>query len=179
MNRGIETARVRPEQQEVAPTLFPLSEYSRLPRKPQVICRELGVNWYSAVQLYDQKLLSFDPRNGHKLNHAQETELIFLGVLVAAGCDAAMLNRLLTPLRKPYAYRIDRIYYDWNGQTWRLIEDLDDLEEDRFAEWIEELVAWRELDRLRALRESVDKALLYLQGTRAAPAAWSGPRTAS
>jgi hypothetical protein len=56
-----------------------------------------------------------------EVDEAQEAELSFGGALVVAGCDARMLERLLTPLTKPYCYRLSRIYYDWAVQAWRLL----------------------------------------------------------
>jgi len=57
------------------------------------------------------------------LDERREVELRFVGALVAAGCENAMLTRLLAPLEKPYCYRPDRVYYDWSSRSWRLLPE--------------------------------------------------------
>ena len=51
------------------------------------ICQRIGLNWLSALWLYKQEFLSFNPAIVESLDEAQEAELIFLGSLVIAGCD--------------------------------------------------------------------------------------------
>jgi hypothetical protein len=66
-----------------------------LPLSPRQVCDHLRLNWRAAARLHKAGLLSFDPATTEKLDERQEVELRFLGALVAAGCDHAMLTRLL------------------------------------------------------------------------------------
>ncbi len=81
----------------------------------------MALDWRVACQLYGDGWLSFDPRAEKSVNEAQEAELRLVGSLAAAGCDAAMMERLLHGLRKPYQYRPDRLYFDWFKARWRLL----------------------------------------------------------
>ena len=74
--------------------LFPLS--------PRAVCDKIRLNWWAAEQLHADGWLSFAPAAVAELDEAQEAELRFVGALVVAGCDDRMLERLLTPLTKPY-----------------------------------------------------------------------------
>jgi len=170
MTMDIEKARVRTAGDEDHPTLFPLTDFSYPPRSPQALCKRLGLNWMTAVNFYKETWLSFDPETTEKLSPAQEAELVLLGSLVTAGCDGNVLTFLLSGLQKPYAYRLDRLYYDWANRCWRLLEDVDDLE-GKFDEWIGEIVAWHELDRLERIRDRVESAILFLETRRKARAA--------
>lgn len=167
MNNDIEHARVPDDADERHPTLFPLSEFSEPSMSPAVLCERIGVNWMTALSLHGQGWLSFDPKEVDRMTLSQKAELFFVGSLVAAGCDGAMLRRLLRGLRKPYAYRIGRVYYDWENQCWRLLGEFGGLEEG-FEDWVEELVAWKDMGRLDRLRKSLDRAIFYMQGVHAA-----------
>ena len=98
MSAEIEKVRVRGDQL----MLFPI--------KPGEACHNIALNWPSAIWLYEQEFLSFNPRTEESLDDAQLAELNFLGSLVVAGCDRGMLERLLRDLKKPYQYRLNRMY---------------------------------------------------------------------
>ena len=168
MNSEIDKARVPDDNHQDHPTLFPLSDFSHPRHSPQAVCKEMGLNWLMAIKLHEDGWLSFNPKEVERLNAWQYAELTFVGSLVVAGCDYSVLENVLGKLQKPYSYHVDRIYYDWQGKTWRLLEDVDDLE-DKFDEWIEELVACQDVHILEMLRDSVEKALLYLRGRRGLP----------
>lgn len=173
MNSGIEKARVRGESLPGHPTLFPLQDVSAGPVSPQSVCNEIGLNWLSATRLFDDGWLSFDPRKTSNLDAAQEAELVFLGALVNGGCDQAILKTILSSLHKPYAYRIDSVYYDWTLKTWRMLEDVDESEQ-KFREWLEQLVTSHDLRTLQALRDSLENAVHYVRGKRIEPIQESG-----
>ena len=160
----IEKARIRDDERE-HPTLFSLTEYSRPPLSADALCKKIGLNWMSAIALHEQEWLSFDPKDAEILTPVQEAELSFLGALVVAGCDNSVLRQLLARLPKPYAYRADRIYFDWSNQAWRLLEDTDDLEY-KFDEWVQELIGWQEMERLQRLRTRVESAINLLHDRR-------------
>lgn len=165
MNAEVEKARVMSEEASGHPTLFSLRDYAFAPKSPQEICSDVGLNWLSALKLHQDGFLSFDPKETAALDDARQAELRFLAALVNGGCDGAILKNVLSGLRKPYAYRIDRIYYDWSIKTWRLLEDVDELEQ-KFEEWMEELVAGHDLRTLLNLREILDNAIQYVRGRR-------------
>ena len=112
-----------------------------LPQSPRQVCEHLGLNWWAATQLHLAGVLSFNPEVVETLDERQEVELRFVGALIAAGCDNAMLARLLANLEKPYCYRPDRVYYDWTTQSWRLLpEPPEDLgPEEALSSWIASL----------------------------------------
>lgn len=165
MKSDIEQARVPADIEEQHPTLFPLSEFSEPPMSPEVVCDRVGLNWMSALSLHRSGWLSFNPKSVGELKPSQKAELTFLGSLVAGGCDGSLLKRLLSGLQKPYAYRISRVYFDWAHRCWRLLGAFDGLEEG-FEDWIEELVAWRDLARLESLSGSVEQAIQYMRGVQ-------------
>ena len=170
MPMDIERARVHISPREDHPTLFPLADYAHPPLSPETLCKKIRLNWMTALELHGEGWLSFDPRNVDTLNPEQEAELTLVGSLAAAGCDKGVLRHLLSGLRKPYAYRIDRLFFDWQAGAWRLLEDVEDFD-DRFDEWIDELVAWNENERLERLRDRIESAILYMDTRRKARSA--------
>ena len=128
-----------------------------LPFAPRELCEQLGLNWWASTQLFAVGLLSFDPEKVQKLDERQEIELRFLGALVAAGCDPAMLTRLLAGLERPYCYRPDRLYYDWSSQSWALLPkapeepDPDQILDD----WLSTLAEGDDLAALQDIQERV------------------------
>jgi len=129
------------------------------PIKPAKVCRNIGLNWQSVLWLYEQGFLSFDPREEESLDDAQLAELNFLGSLVVAGCDRGMLERLLRGLKKPYQYKLDRIYYDWSSQQWSILPEVGDIdEEDEISQdWIDEVISRLEIDIQDAFENEEDK----------------------
>lgn len=158
MNDDIESARVPDDQVQAHPTLFSLSEYTDTPATLDRACREVGMNLLAAQSLYENGWLSFDPKAVSRLTGSQAAELRFLGALVAAGCDEMMLSRLLAGLKQPYAYRIERMYYNWREQTWQVLPSDSDLKE-TFARWVDDLGESAELDKLEALGERIARVI--------------------
>jgi hypothetical protein len=147
-----ELARVAAAQQ----LLFPAS--------PRVVCEQLGLNWWAALKLHDDGWLSYSPAHTPRLDEAQEAELRFVGSLVVAGCDRAMLAILLSALSRPYAYDPSRLYFDWATRCWRLLPDLRTHPEAVFAEWLDHLVAEGEISSLTGILELGQDALSRARG---------------
>jgi len=84
----------------------------------QKIADSLGLDWWTVRKLYDDGWLSFDPDTTPIDRDSMAAELHFLGSLVAAGCDARMLKRMLEGLERPYRYDTGRMFYDWHGRQW-------------------------------------------------------------
>jgi len=129
------------------------------PADPRAICEQIGLNWWAAAKLHEDGWLSFYPPTTPRLDEAQEAELRFVGLLVVAGCDHGMLPRLLGSLEKPYAYDIKRLYFEWTSRRWRLLPEPLAHPEDRFTEWLEELVQSRDVNSLTGVIELGHDAL--------------------
>ena len=129
------------------------------PAHPRAVCDALGLNWWAAVKLHEEGWLSFNPAETERLDEAQEAELRFVGSLVLAGCDSGMLHNLLCSLDKPYAYRSNRLYYDWAARRWRLLPDQHENQEAAFADWLETLVEKADMGSLAGILELANDAL--------------------
>jgi hypothetical protein len=158
MQEEIDRARVEDGLEGVHGTLFPLDDYSHAPVAPADVCRRIGLNWVAALRLHDKGWLSFNPKEVSALTTAQQAELRFLGILVVAGCDEALLPELLRGLRKPYAYRIELMHYDWQERGWTLLPS-DAEQRDRFSYWVERLEESAELDELEEIKHRVERAI--------------------
>ena len=129
------------------------------PANPRAICEQMGLNWWAAVKLHEDGWLSFSPATTPRLDEAQEAELRFVGSLVIAGCDHAMLPILLGGLQKPYAYDLSRLYYDWAARCWRPLPDPRAHPEASFAEWLGEMVESGDVNSLTGILELGQDAL--------------------
>jgi len=142
-----QTARVAAAQQLLFPT------------HPRAVCDTLGLNWWAALKLHEEGWLSFNPDETERLDEAQEAELRFVGALVLAGCDGGMLRTLLGGLSKPYAYRSNRLYYDWAARRWRLLPDPREDREAAFTDWLDTLVESGDMGSLAGILELANDAL--------------------
>ena len=123
------------------------------PANPRAVCEQMGLNWWTALKLYEDGWLSFGPSTTPRLDEAQEAELRFVGSLVIAGCDQGMLPLLLGGLQRPFAYDLNRLYYDWARRRWRLLPDPLAHPEAVFTEWLESLVASGDVSSLTGVLE--------------------------
>ncbi len=126
---------------------------------PRSVCDELGLNWWAALKLYEDGWLSFCPESTPKLDEAQETELRFVGALVQAGCDRCMLANILNGLSKPFAYRLDRLYYDWAARQWKLLPETHPHPENVFSDWLETLTETGDVGTLSGILELAHDAM--------------------
>ena len=129
------------------------------PANPHAVCEQMGLNWWAALKLHEDGWLSFSPADTAHLDEAQEAELRFIGSLVIAGCDHAMLTILLDTLPKPYAYDAKRLYYDWSVRCWRLLPDPHAHPEAVFTDWLETLIESEDVDSLTGILELGQDAL--------------------
>ncbi|MEW6187317.1 MAG: hypothetical protein AB1585_16410 [Thermodesulfobacteriota bacterium] len=93
-------------------------QMSIFPKNPRDLAESIGLDWWAAKKLYDDKWLTFDPEKNLIDTNGKEAEFTFLGSLVAAGCDPPMLKHLLRDLERPYCYDLSRSYYDWSNRYW-------------------------------------------------------------
>lgn len=129
------------------------------PIVPREICESLGLNWWAAVKLHADGWLSFNPESLPALDESQEVELRFVGALIAAGCDDAMLHRLLDDLKKPFCYRPGRIFYDWSTRSWQLLPRPLDTAEEVFNGWISALEKEKDVSTLKDIHERAADAI--------------------
>ena len=161
MSGDIEQARVPGHGELRHPTLFPMAEFAGPADDPRTVCLRIGLNWLSALALWEAGLLSFDPAAAGLLSGSQKAELVFLGALAVAGCDIGAIGRLVSDLNKPYAYRLDRVYYDWSQRRWCLLGGAEGLEEG-FEAWVQELVDWGDHEMLARLADILETARRFL-----------------
>ncbi len=159
MHGDVEKARVASGSH---PTLFPLGQYCSAPQTAKEMCDAVGLNWFAAEKLYEDDLLSFDPNAVEVLTLPQRAELRFLGTLVTAGCPHPFMVQLLADLEKPYCYRLDRMYFDWDSQLWQILRADDDVRLD-FERWLNHLIEADELEKLERLRDSIEGAIFKLR----------------
>jgi hypothetical protein len=158
MSYDIEEARVREEVGAKRPTLFPMAGYATAPVSPATVCERIRLNWQAAIWLHEKGWLSFDPQSVAELSAMQESELRFLGTLVAAGCGEPMLSVMLRDLEKPYVYSLEMIYFAWEESTWHLRPPASE-QSRRFERWIDELEDSASLNSLEGIRSHVEKAI--------------------
>jgi hypothetical protein len=126
---------------------------------PRTVCDEIGLNWWAALKLRDDGWLSFDPKQELPLDESQESELRFVGALVVAGCDNAMLHRLLDGLCQPYGYRPGQIYFDWVHREWRHLPRPSENATEVFDAWIDSLENGQDLAALQEIKERACDAI--------------------
>jgi len=136
------------------------------PPAPRETCEALGLNWWAAVKLHADGWLNFNPESLPTLDERQEVELRFVGALVAAGCDDAMLHRLLDDLEKPFCYRPGRVYYAWTAREWRLMPRPLDNAEEVFSGWLDALEAKEDVSTLEDIKERTARAIKRLTNER-------------
>jgi hypothetical protein len=148
---GPHIARVQAAQQ----LLFPSS--------PRSVCDELGLSWQAILRLHEEGWLSFAAETTAQLDEAQEAELRFIGTLVLAGCDRNMLGLLLAGLPRPYAYDLNRLYFDWGTRHWRLLPDPRSNPEAAFTDWVDLLVQTNDSASLVGIVELAEDALAQVK----------------
>jgi hypothetical protein len=137
----------------------PAAQQLLFPSSPRSLCDEMGLAWQAALRLHEEGWLSFSIETTLQLDEAQEAELRFIGALVLAGCDRNMLGLLLAGLPRPYAYALNRLYFDWSSRHWRLLPDPRHNPEATFTDWVELLVQTKDMASLAGIMELAQDAL--------------------
>lgn len=147
------------DNQEDVRRLIP-SQLLLLPGDPREVAESIGLDWWAALKLHDDGWLSFNPAEQQLTDDGMEAEFLFLGSLVAAGCDPPMLRKLLAGLTKPYQYRRESIYYDWGAKRWRELPVIPEPDpEGQAREWIDQLKENGDVEGLRSLLEDIEEAM--------------------
>lgn len=144
-------------------------------RDLRLVAAEMQLDWHSARELWTAGFLSFDPDAAMPGDEAREAEFVFLGSLVAAGLSHGTLGAMLQGLRRPFAYDVTRIYYDWRARCWRLMPVHDDPEAAFFA-LLARLDPRHEAAVLLEIRDMADNALDLARGRRSLLAHEAPPR---
>lgn len=126
-------------------------------KNPREVCKEIGLTWHTALELCDRGWLSFDLERKPELEGHEEAELRFVGSIVACGIHESQLGMFLSDLRRPYRYRIERMYFDWLARKWQLLPTIPVLAE--IEDIIDALQREGEVDVLRSLYEQIAEAL--------------------
>ena len=124
---------------------------------PREVCKKIGLDWNTALELFDRGWLSFNPEEKTELEEADEVELRFVGSLAAGGMDDRQLRMLLDGLRQPYRYRIEKMCFDWFDRVWRLFPE--SLGFDEVQDFIDTLQRDGKVDRLRDLYQQISYIL--------------------
>jgi len=140
------------------PNRVDCSQLSLFPKDPRDLADTIGLDWWAARKLYDDEWLSFDPETSLIDNFGMETEFVFLGSLVSAGCTPRILSKLLNRLEKPYRYDIREVFYDWPSQTWKDLPSQITCEETA-EEIICELEDQEDIDSLLEIKAMLQEAI--------------------
>ena len=136
---------------DVLPKIYDDGCLDMFPVSPKEHCENIGLAWSSAVILYRDGLISFDPESMEALSESQRAELTFVGALTTANYPRHMLEFLLSDLTPPYSYSHAAIYYDWHFKGWKPILD----DEDVAWQWLEKLHEEEDLQTLEAVESRV------------------------
>ena len=85
----------------------------------QDVRQQRGVHAYRVRQLWFEGLLSFEPEDSLRLQPARVAELDFLCGLVGLIAPRD-LSKILGSLEAPYAYRLERLCFDFCSGGWML-----------------------------------------------------------
>lgn len=120
-----------------------------LPRGYKISSPTLSV-WFQSGYL------SFDPNKKNEFTEIEFQEFRFIATLFKSGLSLNSIDRLLEGLKKPYAYDISKIYFNWLRREW---EYLPDKPEVNVFEAIDELIAAKEDGLLADLQEKINSYL--------------------
>lgn len=129
---------------------------------PRVLAALIGLDWSAAMQLYQEDWLSFNPETAIINNGNDKAEFLFLGAMVAAGCESPMLKRLLSGLERPYRYDLRRIYYDWEERIWKDLSAYSSPEQ-YLEQVISDLEEDGDIDTLMEIADRLDDAIEFLE----------------
>ena len=127
-------------------------------RTVQELSRRSRVKIDDLYILYQQELLSFEPKADFELDEGQEVELNFLISLLRAGQSPEWIKQAVSNLTFPYRYDANRMIYDMQQRRWlcRQIVDVSELTVEG------RINAAREDKDVRALRDIAQEALKAL-----------------
>lgn len=117
------------------------------------------INPSSLTIWYKSGYLSFDPNKKNEFNEAEFQEFRFITTLFISGISLISIDKLLGNLKKPYAYDISKIYFNWIKREW---EYLPDKPEVNLFEAVDQLINTKEIGILTDLQEKISAYLLTI-----------------
>jgi hypothetical protein len=105
---------------------------------------------------YKSGYLSFDPAKKNEFTEIEFQEFRFIATLFKSGISLISIDKLLEKLKKPYAYDVTRIYFNWLKREW---EYLPDKPEVNVFEGVDELISKKEDGLLSDLQQKVNTYL--------------------
>jgi len=107
--------------------------------------------------------LSFDPPTMVAYHERELVEVQFVKGIARCGLSDAMINRMLSGLAKPYCYDSSTTFFSFEEDRWISLP-AHSKPADVTNEYIDRLIADRQLDRLRKLQNRISQALEESEG---------------
>jgi hypothetical protein len=96
--------------------------------------------------------LSFDPTKKNEFTEIEFQEFRFIATLFKSGISLISIDKLLENLKKPYAYDVTRIYFNWAKREWEYLPDKPEI---NVFETVDELIGKKENGILTDLQEKL------------------------
>lgn len=101
---------------------------------------------------YKSGYLSFDPNKKNEFSEAEFQEFRFIATLFVSGISLISIDKILENLKKPYAYDISKIYFNWIKRDWQYLPDKPEI---NLFESVDELIGKKEIGILSDLKEKI------------------------
>jgi hypothetical protein len=132
------------------PTLFQMT--------PEAFTAQTSVS-LDEMKLWNEKgWLSFDPDMIKDYDERERVEVLFIKALARSGLSYAMIERLLSGLKKPYCYDPQAAFFSFAKGSWITLPKEPD-PADMAYEGIEALIGNKAWDELAALKERISEVL--------------------
>ena len=110
--------------------------------------------------------ISFDIDSQQELDTPREWEVQFIRSLVVSGLADVQIDQLLEPLAKPYRFDPRYVAYHFEyGWVEPVGENPYDVIEENLADWINELGAKGDVERLQELASQVEEQINQIEET--------------
>jgi len=153
--KGVTTTR----NEELAPRHSPALSKGGLTRSsPDEFVAGMFVSLDEMRSWHRKGWLSFDPPTMVAYNESEFVEVQFIKGVARSGLSDAMINRMLCGLEKPYCYDPSTTFFSFEEDRWISLP-AQPKPADVTNEYIDRLVADRQLDRLRKLQNRISQAL--------------------
>jgi hypothetical protein len=105
---------------------------------------------------YKSGYLSFDPNKKTEFTEIEFQEFRFIATLFKSEISLISIDKLLEKLKKPYAYDITKIYFNWVKREWEYLPDKPEI---NVFETVEHLISQKENGLLTDLNEKISTYL--------------------
>jgi hypothetical protein len=107
---------------------------------------------------YRKGWLSFDPLTLANYDEQERVEVLFIKGLTRSGLSDAMIDRMLSGLKKPYCYDPSTTFFSFVENRWISLPPEQD-RADVTSEYLDGLVEAQDWDALRELQNRISQAL--------------------